>query len=108
MTALTYTKAPAQPLWSKAYSWDRNGANLLSVTDQISGNVRQFSYDYVNRLTSTMDSSGSVADTYTFDAWGNHVESGTFNFVPSADASNRISATGYVYDLAGNMTADGL
>jgi RHS repeat-associated protein len=97
-----------QPLWSKAYSWDQNGANLLSVTDQISGNVRQFSYDYVNRLASTTDASGGVADTYTFDAWGNHVESGTFNFVPSANGTNRINATGYVYDLSGNMTADGL
>lgn len=108
ITALTYTKAQAQPLWSKAYSWDRNGVNLLSVKDQISGNVRSFSYDNVNRLASTKDASGGVSDTYTFDAWGNHVESGTFTFVPSANGTNRISATGYVYDLAGNMTADGL
>ena len=108
ITSLKYANSQAQPLWSKAYSWDRNGVNLLSVTDQISGNVRQFSYDYVNRLASTTDATGGVADTYTMDAWGNRQESGTYNFTQPFSAVNQINATGYVYDLSGNMTADGL
>jgi YD repeat-containing protein len=108
MTSLKYANSQAQPLWSKAYSWDRNGANLLSVTDQISGNVRSFSYDYVNRLASTADASGGVSDTYTMDAWGNRQESGTFSFIQPFGPANQISATGYVYDSSGNLTADGL
>ncbi len=108
ITSLKYANSQAQPLWSKAYSWDRNGANLLSVTDQISGNVRSFSYDYMNRLASTMDASGGVSDTYTMDAWGNRQESGTFSFIQPFGPGNQISATGYVYDSSGNLTADGL
>ena len=108
ITSLKYANSQAQPLWSKAYSWDQNGANLLSVTDQISGNVRSFSYDYMNRLASTMDASGGVSDTYTMDAWGNRQESGTFSFIQPFGPGNQISATGYVYDSSGNLTADGL
>jgi YD repeat-containing protein len=78
ITSLTY--ANSKPIWSKAYSWDKNAANLLSVKDQISGTVRSFSYDYVNRLASAKDAPGSFADTYTVDAWGNRPESGTFSF----------------------------
>jgi RHS repeat-associated protein len=108
ITALTYTNSQAEPLWSKAYSWDKNATNLLSVTDQISGNVRSFSYDYANRLASAADASGGVSDTYTIDAWGNRQESGTFSFTQGFSPANQISATGYVYDVSGNLTADGL
>jgi len=107
LTSLTYSHS-TQTLWSKSYSWDRNAENLLSATDRISGNVRSFTYDNVNRLISTTDSSGGISDTYTMDAWGNRQESGTFNFIQPFSSANRISATGYVYDLSGNLTADGL
>ena len=106
ITSLAY--AASQPLWSKSYHWDTNAQNLLSVTDQITGAVRSFTYDNVNRLISATDSSGSLSDTYTPDAWGNRQESGTFSFAQSFSAANQISATGYTYDLSGNLTADGL
>ena len=61
-----------------------------------------------NRLSSTKDSSGGVADTYTMDAWGNRQESGTFSFIQPFGPANQIGATGYVYDSSGNLTADGL
>ncbi len=46
--------------------------------------------------------------TYTFDAWGNHQESGTFTFAQPANGANQIAASGYTYDAAGNLTIDGL
>jgi RHS repeat-associated protein len=55
ITSLAYS-LNSQPLWSKAYTWDLNAANLLNVTDNISGNVRSFTYDNVNRLRSAQDS----------------------------------------------------
>ena len=70
--------------------------------------MRSFTYDNVNRLISATDSSGSLSDTYTPDAWGNRQESGTFSFAQPFSAANQISATGYSYDAAGNLTADGL
>jgi RHS repeat-associated protein len=106
ITSLAY--AASQPLWSKSYNWDKNAQNLLSVTDQITGAARTFTYDNVNRLASATDSSGSLSDTYTPDAWGNRQESGTFSFAQPFTPTNQISATGYTYDAAGNLTADGL
>jgi hypothetical protein len=106
ITSLAY--AASQPLWSKFCSWDRNVQNLLSVADQITGAVRSFTYDKVNRLASATDSSGSVSDTHTPDAWGNRQESGTFSFSQSFSVANQISATGYTYDLSGNLIADGV
>lgn len=42
------------PLWSKQYAWLPN-SNLQTITDQVSGVQRQFSYDSLNRLTSAQD-----------------------------------------------------
>jgi len=53
--------------------------------------------------------SGLFSETYTVDPWGNQKESGNFNFQQSYDpATNRISASGYTYDAAGDLTGDGL
>jgi RHS repeat-associated protein len=51
---------------------------------------------------------GGLSNTYTTDAWGNRQESGTFNFLQPFSVTNQISATGYGYDSAGNLTTDGL
>ncbi len=106
ITSLSYSESA--PVWAKSYSWDHNAQNLLSVTDQITGVARSFTYDHVNRLISAADSAGGYSDSYTIDAWGNRQESGTFNFGQPFSATNQISATGYTYDIAGNLTADGL
>ncbi len=47
-------------------------------------------------------------ETYTIDPWGNLKESGNFNFTQNFNANNQISASGYSYDAAGDLTADGL
>src|SRR6202041_1629283 len=49
---------------------------------------------------------GGLSDTYSIDAWGNRQESGNLNFTQPFNAANQISATGYGYDLAGNLTTD--
>ncbi|MGC9293500.1 MAG: hypothetical protein ACP5EP_12410, partial [Acidobacteriaceae bacterium] len=47
-------------------------------------------------------------ETYTVDPWGNQQESGNFNFAQPFNASNQISASGYSYDAAGDLTQDGV
>jgi len=42
------------------------------------------------------------------DAWGHLQQSGSYNFSQSFGTNNRISAVGYVYDAAGDLTQDGL
>jgi hypothetical protein len=41
LTSLSYSKS-SQAQWSKAYTWDKNAANLLSVKDNITSDVRTF------------------------------------------------------------------
>ena len=109
ITALSYTDAALQPLWSKSYVWDKNAKNLTTVTDGKTGTQRSFTYDNVNRLRTASDSTGNYFDSYTLDAWGNWKETGTYSFLPTSfTTGNQIAAAGYAYDLAGNLTADGL
>ncbi len=239
VTSLGYSLS-GKALWSKAYAWDKNATNLLTVTDKVGGDVRSFTYDHVNRLISANDSvqsgvgtatgshgsvtisgtensnldcssgppctvvwdtgyvmvtvngvaasadygqgstasalaaaltsalnagnpsitasvsgttinivsnstgggtnyslqvypatsglgidftlaasgaalsggadatAGGLSDTYSIDAWGNRQESGNLNFLQPFNVANQISATGYGYDLVGNLTTDGL
>jgi RHS repeat-associated protein len=57
LTSLGYAQS-AGKLWGKSYAWTSN-ANLLSTTDSISGVVRQFGYDTLDRLTSAQDLKGT-------------------------------------------------
>jgi RHS repeat-associated protein len=51
--------------------------------------------------------SGSYAETYTPDPWGNVKESGNFSFEPTSfSTANQISSSGYTYDTAGDLTHD--
>jgi hypothetical protein len=50
----------------------------------------------------------AFAETYTIDPWGNQTESGSFNFTQAFTGNNQINASGYSYDTAGDLTADGL
>jgi RHS repeat-associated protein len=45
-------------------------------------------------------------ESYSYDAFGNLQQSGNFNFIQAYTTANRIS--GYSYDTAGNLLADGL
>ena len=55
-------------------------------------------HDGANRQTEVQGPSGNVKESWTLDGMGNS---------QSANAANEITAPGYQYDKAGNMTADG-
>jgi len=54
IASLAYTNS-GNTLWSKQFTWDRNAANLLLLTDNLTGNARQFGYDTLNRIASAVD-----------------------------------------------------
>ena len=60
VTALSYAQG-TKSLWSKSYTWDKNAVNLTSIKDNISKDVRTFTYDYVNRLATAQDSTQGIA-----------------------------------------------
>lgn len=71
-----------------------------------SANSTTYGYDPDNRITSAVTT--GVNETYTSDPWGDLKQSGTpFSFQQNFSANNQISATGYTYDAAGELTADG-
>jgi RHS repeat-associated protein len=95
-----------------AYTWQTNAANLSSINYEATGVTRTFSYDQLDRILSASDSgvtSGpSLSENYTIDPWGNMNETGNYTFSQPMGTNNQVSASGYVYDAAGNLTADGL
>ncbi|MBK7707793.1 MAG: RHS domain-containing protein [Acidobacteria bacterium] len=108
LTRLTDTSQTAT-LFDRQYEYN-NANQIESVTEP--GRVRNFSYDFVNRLTG-MTSPTEPAESYNFDPVGNRLSShrsanygyefGQFNRVNSTDTA------GYVYDANGNirMKAEG-
>jgi len=120
LASLTYV-AKGTPIVEKTYSWDRNAANLLSIQDYAAGRTQTYQYDTLDRI-STLADSGSTANacnanlpsipqssqSYNIDAWGNLQQSGSFSFSQLIGSNNQVTATGYGYDNAGNMTSDGL
>ncbi|MCU1285654.1 MAG: repeat-associated core domain protein [Acidobacteriales bacterium] len=112
MNQITASNA-SQTLLSKTYGFGTaNNGNIQTITDNLSGGRTQtYAYDNMSRLASatTTASTGSDAwhQTYAFDPWGNMKQDGSYTFnAINYDSKNRISATGYTYDLAGNLTSD--
>jgi RHS repeat-associated protein len=107
LKTLGYAKSEAV-VSCKAYSWQSNAANLQSITDEVPGVTRTFTYDQLDRLQSVSDSGGSnpLSESYSFDAWGNLQQSGNFSFVQAFGANNQISTGGYSYDAAGNLLSE--
>ncbi|HWZ99533.1 MAG TPA: RHS repeat-associated core domain-containing protein [Candidatus Dormibacteraeota bacterium] len=107
-----------------------NNGNVVTITNTPAYNRSQtFTYDSLNRLATaqttanhSQDATDCWAETYGYDPWGNLVtlgpdpvgqsgftgctqESG-FNFAGSIGTNNRITASGYGYDAAGNLTTN--
>lgn len=91
-----------------------NNGNMASQTITVPGLaqpfVQSYTYDELNRIkTATETSNGSQTWTqvYGFDRFGNrNITSGTGQTSLSF-SGNRITTSGYSYDLAGNTIADG-
>jgi RHS repeat-associated protein len=106
-------------LFSKTYGYvdavGHNNGNILSIADTLSASRNQtFTYDALNRIVTGAQSDNSFNLTYSYDAWGNMKESGTSNFQPLFDVTNRmIPSAGcapnlapYCYDAAGDLLMD--
>jgi len=70
-----------------------------------------YGYDSFNRLVSMSNPSGQLY-SYAYDRYGNRWSQsalqGGFSFnQPFSASTNQITATGFTYDAAGNLTSDG-
>jgi RHS repeat-associated protein len=97
-----------------------DNGNVIGITNnRDSTRTQSFTYDALNRITTgkTSSTSGSNCwgETYTIDQWGNLTTIGAVsgytgctqeNLSVSATTNNQLSASGYSYDLAGNMLTD--
>lgn len=121
LSSLLYV-AKGVPIVEKTYTWDKNAANLLTISDLAAGRTQSYSYDPLDRI-STMSDTGTTANacnaslpgvpaesqTFSIDAWGNLNATGTFSFSQVIGVNNQIApGQGYSYDSAGNQTQDGL
>ncbi|MEW6362164.1 MAG: RHS repeat-associated core domain-containing protein, partial [Acidobacteriota bacterium] len=118
------------------YGTNDNNGNVLSQTITVPAvgqtpgftAVQSYSYDSLNRLKSAVENvtpHGGTAvqswkQTFTFDRYGNHrfetANGSTTTLDPNcpeaicnptiSTANNRLSSTGWLYDAAGNTTAD--
>lgn len=122
----TRGRLTAQSILTGDYSWafgySGNG-NVISANDPFNGNWTNFTYDDFNRISAATctvtggvqpcpDSQSNLTLGFTYDQYGNRWTQtasygGNSNY--SFNAYNQItSASGVLYDDAGNMTADGL
>jgi len=116
MTSLAYAFNGSSPFWSKSLDWvptysPYGSESLTQEVDNITGNVRRFYTDSLNRLTGVVDYtsngnllSGGANEGYSYDPFGNLTQSGNFGFSQSFNAFNQIS--GYSYDANGNQNTD--
>ena len=85
----------------------KNNGNIWAIGDNLNGaNSLNTSYDTINRITHFTNGSGSMAQTYTYDPYGNmsQVSPGTLQSNLSFNANNRIIDSGFLYDASGNLT----
>jgi len=111
------------PLY-RSYSFydssSHNNGNVASITDNLApGRTQNFTYDNLNRILTakTLSTSGTDcwAQQFGYDAWGNLLTaSPTQSGCPmtqlnvSVNTKNQIFNSGFSYDAAGNLLADGL
>jgi RHS repeat-associated protein len=95
-------------------SSSHNNGDIYSISDGLSSGRNQFyGYDSLNRVISGYQQDGRFNQTFNYDAWGNMKTSGTSNFNPNYDVTNRIQSppncnpvAQYCYDAAGDLLED--
>ena len=120
-TSLAYAKATST-LFSLNYDYAQAGGNngqITGITDNAdNGRTAYYGYDALGRLASA----STVGDanyaawglSWTYDNYGNRTAqsvtagSAPANSVSVNAATNQIMTSGYTYDVAGNMTSDGV
>ena len=106
-----YNTATTAPTCSTGAGTDRN--KLQWERNNLTGQSTAYSYDGAGRLLSAAQSGGTGANTYTYtyDQRGNRLTATVTGANPSSqtltfNAANEIITAGYVYDGAGNLSAD--
>ncbi len=110
-------------IWQLDYSYlqncpanpnlNKNNGNVYGLDENTPGITTQdqtYCYDYLNRLISATNP-GGWGLTYTMDRYANRpTQTGTGGAstvsVAISSTTNRITTGGYLYDAAGNMTAE--
>ena len=120
LATLAYAKSGTN-LFSLTYNYATgNNGQIQSITDNVnSGRTATYSYDAWSRLK-TAATTGSAQYpawglSWAYDRYGNRKQQSVTagsgvpsNAVTPSPTTNRLIDAGYAYDLAGNMTADGL
>jgi len=100
-------------------SASHNNGNVASIADNLApGRTQNFTYDNLNRILTAKTFSTSGADCWAqqfgYDAWGNLLtalptQSGCSmtQLNVGVNTRNQIINSGFSYDLAGNLLADG-
>jgi RHS repeat-associated protein len=120
MTSLSYAKS-GTTLFGLTYAHGTSGSNngqISGITDSMdTGRSTTYTYDALARI-STARTTGSTGYpqwglSFTYDRYGNRTaETQTAGSPPSnsvavSTTTNRITTSGYSYDLSGNTTNDG-
>jgi RHS repeat-associated protein len=110
--------SPSATIFNIGYDFhlaNGNNGNVYQLTNnKDNSRSKIFTYDQLNRVTSGKTSaSNSWGTSYILDAWGNLTQKSGIagmlsgeNFSQAAFSNNRL--TGFSYDAAGNVTADGI
>jgi RHS repeat-associated protein len=95
----------------------RNNGNVQSwVGTGQQGFTRSYTYDELNRIKTAQSAAASGGDCwglqFGYDIWANLLSATTTKCAPpnlnvTVSTLNRITNTGFTYDAAGNLTADG-
>jgi RHS repeat-associated protein len=111
LQSLAYTKG-ASTLFSLNYDYTTgvpgDNGQIEKITDNVdSTKTTTYTYDAWLRLKSASNTQWTVTETY--DRFGNRKSQSApvLNNVTPSTSTNRLTDSGYAYDAAGNMTADG-
>jgi RHS repeat-associated protein len=92
------------------YSTTQNNGQITQAVDAVSGETVDYAYDSLNRLISAATTGPQWGLSFGYDGFGNRLNqtvtkgSAPSNSVSVNASTNRISSSGYVYDLNGNLT----
>src|SRR5581483_11714172 len=104
------TGAPGT-LYSFGLGYGQGNSNVTSANDSVNGNW-VFTYDYLNRLSTSNQNNGQQAFSYTYDRYGKRlrqtVTAGSGGNLNLSYSGNNNRMDGYSYDAAGNLLSDGL
>ena len=97
-------------LYSFSLGYGAGNANVTSANDSVNGNW-VFTYDYLNRLSTSNQNSGQEAFSYGYDPLGNRTSQtqtagSCCGNLSLSYAGNNNRMSGYSYDAAGDLLSE--